>query len=41
MEVVKFLLAKGAKPTANALHYARTHGHRDIEKILVEAGAKE
>lgn len=41
LEMVKFLLAKGAKPTANALQFARTRGHKEIEKILVEAGAKE
>jgi len=40
-EMVKFLLSKGAKPTAAALQYARTRGHKDIEKILVDAGAKE
>jgi hypothetical protein len=41
VEMVKFLLAKGAKPTSNALQFARTRGHKEIEKILVEAGAKE
>jgi uncharacterized protein len=41
IEMVKFLLSKGAKPTANALQFARTRGHKEIEKILVEAGAKE
>ncbi|MDD2760654.1 MAG: ankyrin repeat domain-containing protein [Methylomonas sp.] len=41
LEMVKLLLAKGAKPTANSLQYARTRGHKEIEKILVEAGAKE
>ena len=40
-DMVKFLLSKGAKPTSNALQYARTRGHKDIEKILVDAGAKE
>ena len=40
-EMVKFLLSKGAKPTSNALQYARTRGHKDIEKILIDAGAKE
>lgn len=40
-EMVKFLLANGAKPTANALQYARTRGHKDIEKLLLDAGAKE
>jgi uncharacterized protein len=41
LEMVKFLLSKGAKPTSNALQYARTRGHKEIERILVEAGAKE
>lgn len=41
IEMVKFLLSKGAKPSSNALQYARTRGHKDIEKILVDAGAKE
>lgn len=40
-KMVQFLLSKGAKPTANALQYARTRGYKDIEKILVDAGAKE
>lgn len=40
-EMVKFLLAKGATPTSNALQFARTRGHKDIEKILIDAGAKE
>ena len=40
-EMVKYLLSKGARPTANALQFARTRGHQEIEKILVEAGAKE
>lgn len=39
LTMVKFLLSKGAKPTSNALQYARTRGHK--EKILVETGAKE
>ena len=39
--MVKFLLSKGSKPTSNALQYARTRGYQDIEKILVDAGAKE
>jgi hypothetical protein len=39
--MVKFLLSKGAKPTSNALQYARTRGHQDVEKILMDAGAKE
>jgi hypothetical protein len=40
-KMVQFLLSKGAKPTSNALQYARTRGHKDIEKILLDAGAKE
>ncbi len=40
-KMVHFLLSKGAKPTSNALQYARTRGYPDIEKILVDAGAKE
>jgi ankyrin repeat protein len=40
-KMVQFLLSKGAKPTANSLQYARTRGHKDIEKILLDAGAKE
>lgn len=40
-KMVQFLLSKGAKPTSNSLQYARTRGHKDIEKILVDAGAKE
>ena len=40
-EMVKWLMGKGAKPTANALQFARTRGHKDIENILVAAGAKE
>ena len=40
-EMVKFLLSKGAKPTSDALQYARTRGHKEIEKILLDAGAKE
>jgi hypothetical protein len=39
--MVKLLLSKGAKPTSNALQYARTRGHKEIENLLVEAGAKE
>lgn len=39
-EMVKFLLSKGAKPTSSALEYARTRGHKEVEKILVDAGAK-
>ena len=39
--MVQFLLSKGAKPTPNALQFARTRGHKDTEKILIEAGAKE
>ena len=41
LEMVKLLLSKGAKPTSNALQFARTRGHADIEKLLIEAGAKE
>lgn len=41
LDMVKFLLEKGAKPTSNALQYARTRGHKEIEKILLDAGAKE
>jgi len=41
LEMVKFLLSKGAKPISNALQYARTRGYKDIETILVDAGAKE
>ena len=40
-QMVQFLLSKGAKPTSSALQYARTRGHPDIEKMLIEAGAKE
>lgn len=40
-KMVQFLLSKGAKPTSNSLQYARTRGHKDIEKILMDAGAKE
>jgi ankyrin repeat protein len=39
--MVKFLLSKGAKPTSDALQYARTRGYAEIEKILRDAGAKE
>jgi hypothetical protein len=41
VEMVKLLLSKGAKPTPNSLQFARTRGHKEIEKILIEAGAKE
>lgn len=41
LEMVKFLLSKGAKPTSDSLQYARTRGHKEIEKILTEAGAQE
>jgi serine/threonine protein kinase len=41
IDMVKLLLSKGAKPTSNALQFARTRGHTEIEKLLVEAGAKE
>lgn len=40
-EMVKFLLAKGSMATSNALQYARTRGYKDIEQLLVAAGAKE
>ncbi len=40
-KMVAFLLSKGAKATSNALQFARTRGHKDIEKMLVDAGAKE
>lgn len=40
-KMVQYLLSKGAKPTSSALQYARTRGHTGIEKILVDAGAKE
>ena len=39
--MVKFLLSKGAKPTSNALQYARTRGYHEVEQILMDAGAKE
>lgn len=41
LDMVRLLLSKGAQPTSNALQYARTRGHTEIEGILVEAGAKE
>lgn len=41
LDMVKFLLGKGARATSNSLQYARTRGHPEIEKILIEAGAKE
>ena len=41
IKMVQFLRSKGAKPTSNALQFARTRGHIDIERVLVEAGAKE
>jgi FOG: Ankyrin repeat len=40
-EMVKFLLSKGAKPTSDALQYARTRGHKEVEQLLIAAGAKE
>lgn len=40
IEMVKLLLSKGAHPTSNALQFAQTRGYKEIEKILVEAGAK-
>ncbi|OAI08585.1 ankryin [Methylomonas methanica] len=41
LEMVKLLLARGAKSSANALQFARTRGHKEIEDILVQAGAQE
>jgi hypothetical protein len=41
IEMVKLLLSKGAKPTSNSLQFARTRGYKEIEKILIDAGAKE
>nr|AIA14974.1 Ankyrin repeats (3 copies) [uncultured bacterium] len=41
VKMVQHLLSKGAKPTSNSLQFARTRGHKDVEKILVDAGAKE
>lgn len=41
LEMVKLLLANGAKPTANALQFARTRGYKEIENILIQGGAKE
>ncbi|MGI2325698.1 MULTISPECIES: ankyrin repeat domain-containing protein [Methylococcus] len=41
LEMVKLLLARGAKPTSNALQFARTRGHTEIAKLLSDAGAKE
>ncbi len=41
VEMVKLLLSKGVKPTSNSLQYAQTRGHKEIEKIRIEAGAKE
>ena len=41
LEMDKFLLSVGAKPTSNALQYARTRGYKDVEQVLVDAGAKE
>ena len=38
---MKFLLSKKAKPTSDALQYARTRGHTEIEQMLLAAGAKE
>ena len=40
-KMVQYLLSKGAKPTSSSLQYARTRGHKDAEKMLVDAGAKE
>ncbi|QXP85630.1 ankyrin repeat domain-containing protein [Methylococcus sp. Mc7] len=41
LEIVKLLLARGAKPTSNALQFARTRGHAEIAKLLTDAGAME
>jgi len=41
LNMVRFLLGKGAKATSNSLQFARTRGHGEIEKLLIEAGAKE
>lgn len=41
IEMVKYLLSRGAKPTSNALQFAKTRRHKEIEDILVKAGAKE
>ena len=41
IEMVKFLLSKGAKPTSNSLQFARTRGYKEIADMLIEAGAKE
>ena len=40
-KMVEFLLSRGAKPTSAALGYAQTRGHKDIEKMLRDAGAKD
>lgn len=40
-KMVQYLLSKGAKPTSNSLQFARTRGHQDIVKMLIDAGAKE
>jgi hypothetical protein len=40
-KMVQYLLSAGARPTSNALQFARTRGHKDIEKILLDAGARE
>ena len=40
-KMVQYLLSKGAKPTSNSLQFARTRGHKDVEKMLIDAGAKE
>lgn len=41
VKMVQFLLSKGAKATSNSLQFARTRGYKDIEKMLIDAGAKE
>jgi hypothetical protein len=40
-KMVSHLLSKGAKPTSNSVQFARTRGHKDIEKMLKDAGGKE
>lgn len=40
-KMVRHLLSKGARATSNSLQFARTRGHKDIEKMLIDAGAKE
>lgn len=40
-KMVRHLLTKGAKPTSSSVQFARTRGHKDIEKLLKDAGGKE